>query len=135
MSLALAIVLAAVAPASAQINLVGYWSPLYDQDWLERIPGPDVGDYAGLPITAAACRRANTWEASLLTLPEHQCKPLLDLSDDGRQCRDDDAASVTTFRLDISARLAGRFRALVHTHARPAAAALVSLPCRHPLVP
>ena len=74
-SVALAIVLAAAAPASAQINLVGYWSPLYDEDWLERIPGPDVGDYAGLPITAAARKRANTWEASLLTLPEHQCKP------------------------------------------------------------
>jgi hypothetical protein len=39
------------------------------------IPGPDVGDYAGLPITPAARKRANTWEASLLTLPEHQCKP------------------------------------------------------------
>jgi len=72
---ALAIVVAAVMPASAQINLVGYWSPLYDEDFLERLPGPDVGDYAGLPITAAARKRANTWEASLLTLPEHQCKP------------------------------------------------------------
>jgi hypothetical protein len=75
LSLALVLVLAVVAPASAQANLVGYWSPIYDEDWLERLPGPDVGDYAGLPITAAARRRANTWEASLLTMPEHQCKP------------------------------------------------------------
>jgi len=62
-------------PAFAQLNLVGYWNPLFDEDFVERIPGPDVGDYAGLPITDAARKRANTWEASLLTLPEHQCKP------------------------------------------------------------
>ena len=74
-SLALTITLAIVAPVSAQVNLVGYWNPIFDEDWLERIPGPDVGDYAGLPITDAARKRANTWEASLLTLPEHQCKP------------------------------------------------------------
>jgi hypothetical protein len=71
----LVITLIVVSPAAAQVNLVGYWNPLYDEDWLERLPGPDVGDYAGLPITDAARKRANTWEASLLTLPEHQCKP------------------------------------------------------------
>ena len=70
-----AVAVVAAAPAAAQVNLEGYWNPLYDEDWLERIPGPDVGDYAGLPITDAARRRANTWDASLLTLPEHQCKP------------------------------------------------------------
>jgi hypothetical protein len=61
--LALVITLA----ASAQVNLVGYWNPIFDEDWLERIPGPDVDDYAGLPITAAARKRANTSEASLPT--------------------------------------------------------------------
>ena len=62
--------------ASAQVNLVGYWNPLVaDEDFIERVPGPNVGDYAGLPITDAARKRANTWDASLLTLPEHQCKP------------------------------------------------------------
>lgn len=67
--------LAVVRPAAAQINLVGYWNPPYDEDWLERIPGPDVGDYLGLPITDAARKRGNTWDAGLLSLPEHQCKP------------------------------------------------------------
>lgn len=63
-------------PAAAQhMNLSGYWNPIYDEDWLERIPGPDVGDYAGLPVTDAARLRADTWDAGLLTLPEHQCKP------------------------------------------------------------
>jgi len=62
--------------ASAQVNVVGYWNPLVaDEDFIERVPGPNVGDYAGLPITDAARKRANTWDAGLLTLPEHQCKP------------------------------------------------------------
>ncbi|NOT45689.1 MAG: hypothetical protein HOP14_13890 [Acidobacteria bacterium] len=73
--LAVAVVLAHPSVVSAQANLVGYWGPLYDEDWLERIPGPDVGDYAGLPISEAARKRAEAWDASLLTLPEHQCKP------------------------------------------------------------
>lgn len=72
---ALALTAIAASSASAQVNLVGYWNPIFDEDFLERIPGPDVGDYAGLPITDAARKRADTWEASLLTLPEHQCKP------------------------------------------------------------
>jgi hypothetical protein len=70
--------LAAVAisrPASAQIDLSGMWAPIFHEDFIERIPGPDVGDYVGLPITAAERLRALTWDASLLTLPEHQCKP------------------------------------------------------------
>jgi hypothetical protein len=62
-------------PASAQIDLSGVWAPIFHEDFVERIPGPDIGDYAGLPITAAERRRALTWDASLLTLPEHQCKP------------------------------------------------------------
>jgi hypothetical protein len=62
-------------PAQAQINLMGYWNPVYHEDYDERIPGPEIGDYAGLPINDAARLRAQSWEASLLTLPEHQCKP------------------------------------------------------------
>ena len=62
-------------PASAQIDLSGVWAPLFHEDQPERIPGPDIGDYAGLPITEAARMRALAWDASLLTLPEHQCKP------------------------------------------------------------
>jgi hypothetical protein len=62
-------------PARAQVNLMGYWNPVYHEDNDERIPGPEIGDYAGLPINDAARLRAQSWEASLLTLPEHQCKP------------------------------------------------------------
>src|SRR6266511_2363644 len=62
-------------PAFAQIDFSGVWAPIMHEDQLERAPGPDIGDYAGLPITDAARMRALTWDASLLTLPEHQCKP------------------------------------------------------------
>jgi hypothetical protein len=35
----------------------------------------EIGDYAGLPINDAARLRADSWDASLLTVPEHQCTP------------------------------------------------------------
>lgn len=63
------------ASAFAQINLLGYWNPIFHEDIEERIPGPSMGDYLGLPINDAARLRAETWDASLLAVPEHQCKP------------------------------------------------------------
>jgi hypothetical protein len=62
-------------PAAAQVDLAGMWAPMMHEDQPERAPGPEVGDYLGLPINDAARQRATTWDASLLTLPEHQCKP------------------------------------------------------------
>ncbi len=72
---AVLVVIACARPASAQIDLSGTWAPIFHEDQVERIPGPDVGDYSGLPINDAARLRADSWDASLLTLPEHQCKP------------------------------------------------------------
>ena len=40
-------------PASAQTDFSGMWAPIFHEDQVERIPGPDVGDYAGLPINDA----------------------------------------------------------------------------------
>lgn len=48
-------------PAAAQSLLDGYWNPLFDEDVNERIPGPDQGDYAGLPVTMAAVSVAHTF--------------------------------------------------------------------------
>ena len=62
------------APAFAQISLVGDWGPRYHEDALDRIPGPELGDYTGLPINDAGRQFADSWSASRLTLPEHQCK-------------------------------------------------------------
>ena len=69
------ILVLAVVPAIAQIDLSGEWNPLFHEDQPERIPGPEIGDYLGLPITDAARLRAEAWDAEILTLPEHQCKP------------------------------------------------------------
>lgn len=62
------------APASAQSVLSGDWVGLFHEDQPERGPGPALGDYAGLPINAAARQYADSWDASRLTLPEHQCR-------------------------------------------------------------
>ncbi len=62
-------------PAFAQVDFSGEWAPRFYEDAPERGPGPELGDYLGLPINAAARMRAETWEASLLTLPEWQCRP------------------------------------------------------------
>ena len=73
--LAVAIVVTCTgAPASAQVSLAGEWSPRYHEDQPDRIPGPELGDYTGLPITDGARLAADSWDASRLTLPEHQCK-------------------------------------------------------------
>ena len=70
----LAAALALAAPASAQVSLVGEWSPRYHEDQPDRIPGPELGDYTGLPLTDGARLAADSWDASRLTLREHQCK-------------------------------------------------------------
>jgi hypothetical protein len=62
-------------PAFAQIDPSGEWAPRYHEDQPERLGGPDIGDYLGLPINDAARLRGDSWDASLLSLPEHQCKP------------------------------------------------------------
>lgn len=76
--LAAASALSLSVTASAQDThqlLDGFWNPLYDEDQPERIPGPDQGDYAGLPITAAAASVAQTWDPEVLTIPYLQCRP------------------------------------------------------------
>ena len=62
-------------PAFAQYDLAGEWGARYHEDFPERIPGPELGDYLGLPITDAARLRADSWDASIATLPEWQCRP------------------------------------------------------------
>ena len=64
------------SPAHAQMNLSGVWNNLtmMHEDWPDRWPGPEVGDYAGVPLNDAARLRADTWDASLITLPEYQCR-------------------------------------------------------------
>src|ERR1700756_5554992 len=62
-------------PAVAEMDFSGEWAPRFHEDQPERVPGPELGDYLGLPINAASRMRAYSWNASLLTLPEWQCRP------------------------------------------------------------
>jgi hypothetical protein len=62
-------------PTQAQDDPSGEWANVFHEDEPERIPGPEIGDYLGLPINAAARLRGDTWDATLLELPENQCRP------------------------------------------------------------
>jgi len=77
MKIALGVVLLALTatPAFAQIDFSGEWAPRHHEDQPERAPGPELGDYLGIPINAAARMRADTWDAAIQTLPEWQCRP------------------------------------------------------------
>src|SRR6202142_1884582 len=61
-------------PLFAQVNLTGVWGMTLTEDFPDRLPGPELGDYGGIPLNAAARMRAQTWDASLITLPEYQCR-------------------------------------------------------------
>ena len=61
-------------PAFAQTDFSGSWGAQFHEDQPERIPGPELGDYLGLPITDGARQWALSWDPSRLTLPEHQCQ-------------------------------------------------------------
>jgi len=71
----LALIISGSPATFAQMNIMGYWNPIYHEDFEERIPGPALGDYLGLPINEAGRLRGQSWSPALLTLPEHQCKP------------------------------------------------------------
>jgi hypothetical protein len=66
--------LAPVGPSYAQSILSGVWNNGYFEDWPDRFPGPELGDYGGLPLNTADRERADTWDASILSLPDYQCR-------------------------------------------------------------
>ena len=64
------------APASAQADFTGQWAPLYHEDTIERVPGPELGDYTGLPLNEAGRLRADSWDADRISVvQEYQCRP------------------------------------------------------------
>ena len=75
-ALAASLVAGASLPAFAQAgaDFSGVWQPRYHEDQPDRIPGPELTDYTGLPINDSARQYANSWDPSRLTLPEEQCR-------------------------------------------------------------
>lgn len=62
----------AQAPQGVTTDFSGEWTVVRSQDNTEN---PWVGDFFGLPLNADGIARAETWDASLLSLPEYQCRP------------------------------------------------------------
>src|SRR4029453_13601004 len=59
-------------PVFAQMEFSGEWAPVQDED---NTGNPYVGEFLGIPMSRAGSLRAQTWDASLYTLPEWQCRP------------------------------------------------------------
>jgi hypothetical protein len=60
------------APAFAQTDFSGEWAPVRAMDNTEN---PYIGDWFGLPLSEAGRARAEAWDASILSMPEWQCRP------------------------------------------------------------
>jgi glyoxylase-like metal-dependent hydrolase (beta-lactamase superfamily II) len=67
--------------AVAQNEVAGDWDQAgggifgFQEEFLDRGGGPDLGDYAGVPINDALRYKASLYSPSWLTVPEHQCLP------------------------------------------------------------
>ena len=59
--------------AGATIDLSGTWANRLHEDWIERAPGPHIGDYTGLPINDEARAVADAYQVSMQNMPERQC--------------------------------------------------------------
>ena len=71
------VVLASVCltgPSFGQASFAGVWNMTLTEDFPDRLPGPELGDYAGLPLNAADRARAQSWSATILSLPDYQCR-------------------------------------------------------------
>ena len=60
------------APAGVRMDISGAWMVTTQEDQPNYAPGPELGDYAGLPINAAARQKAEAWDATILSQPERQ---------------------------------------------------------------
>jgi hypothetical protein len=60
--------LASLALAGAlhaqQADFSGQWVPIFHEDGPERLPGPELGDYSGIPLNEAARLRGDSYDSS-----------------------------------------------------------------------
>jgi glyoxylase-like metal-dependent hydrolase (beta-lactamase superfamily II) len=77
----LALAVLSAPAARAQTEVGGDWDHSgggifgFQEEFIDRGGGPDLGDYAGLPINDALRYKASLYSPSWLTIPEHQCIP------------------------------------------------------------
>jgi hypothetical protein len=71
---AASVVLLTRRAASAQVDLTGSWQAVFHEDQPERIPALRLATTLASRSTTSARRSPETWDASRLTVPEHQCR-------------------------------------------------------------
>ena len=62
-------------PALAQVDFTGHWNVRYWEDQEHRGPGGEMGDFTGIPLSAAGRARAETWDGAQYSQKEYQCRP------------------------------------------------------------
>src|ERR1700730_14047136 len=63
-------------PAFGQTaDLAGEYAGITQEDAMERAGGPPVGDYMGIPFSAAGRMRAESSDEAIWGLPEFSCRP------------------------------------------------------------
>jgi hypothetical protein len=72
---AAAVVLLVAAPLHAQIDLTGSYASRLYEDYVERGPGSDLGDYTGVPLNDEARARALAFTGTVPSMLERQCLP------------------------------------------------------------
>jgi hypothetical protein len=56
------------------VDFSGQWESLYHEDGPERLPGPELGDYLGLPINDAARLRGDSYDADRISVVQSACR-------------------------------------------------------------
>ena len=66
---------AAPPPPVVRTDISGDWTYSNSEDQPHRVPGPELGDYTGLPLNDADRQKADAWDATILSQPERQAQP------------------------------------------------------------
>jgi hypothetical protein len=59
-------------PPIVRTDISGDWVSVNNEDQPHRVPGPELGDYTGLPLNDADRQKADAWDATILSQPERQ---------------------------------------------------------------
>jgi len=62
------------ARAAAPIDLTGYWVSVVTEDWRYRMMTPRKGDYASVPLNAAARKAADQWDPAQDAASGNACR-------------------------------------------------------------